>query len=433
MTLSDVEDLHHLSMDLHIDTDTDRFPSFSTTPSCPSLGSSFASYGSSSPVAFGMDRRSSIPNSETSLILSSGTSLHNSDSPMTPFTPDLMEMVMTNGASMSCTTTDLNIHGMFPYNETASEDEDLHWMAQESKQDHAANPMAFKTPQQYSSRPPCQGIFLSPDQSLLAGSPLESSLSRSIFHHRQPSDSLVSEHMTQWRPSLLQTPPRTVVPSATFQPILPSSPAYRIIPSTPLQNRYEDAMTPGFTSTPCSSSPTYSPVDQPIFVKSESNYHTIQPTLVRTMRQSKCKGPNRSSRRSAERKESARSGRPSKSIVSRSGIECPSYIEKNSFACSEDCVDKTGKRKMFKRQEHLKRHQRTCHTGHRPYYCFVPGCTTRPFSRTDNLNSHLRKTHGKNSPAARNRYIATLDPTSGVYDLDYRGPFTDSGWPIRRK
>lgn len=206
MALSDVEDLSHLSIDLHIDTDTDRFQSFSTGPSCPSLGSSFASYASSSPVAFGMDRRSSIPNSEASMILSSGTSLHNSDSPMTPFSPDLMEMVMTNGASMSCTTTDLNIHGMFPYNETASEDEGFHWMAQEPKQDHAAHPMAFKTPQQYSSRPPRQGIFLSPDQSLATECNSESSLSRSIFHHRQPSDNLVSEHMTQWRPSLLQTP-----------------------------------------------------------------------------------------------------------------------------------------------------------------------------------------------------------------------------------
>jgi hypothetical protein len=56
----------------------------------------------------------------------------------------------------------------------------------------------------------------------------------------------------------------------------------------------------------------------------------------------------------------------------------------------------------FKRQEHLRRHERT-HTDERPFSCEVCG---RKFSRTDNLRMH-RKTHMKKT--GRNVYVAGLE------------------------
>jgi hypothetical protein len=431
MALSDMEALNHLGIELRLDTENDRYQSFSTTSACPSLTTSFPSYGAPSPMDVDDDRRPSIPSSEASMLLSSYcTSVHTSLSPMTPLSPDMMDLVLTSGASMACTTTGSGMHGIFQYNDPSFEEGNFQWPALESKPSLSEHASAFNNPDPYSIRQPDHEIFLSPDQSLIAGAALSSSLSRSIFHPHQQSDSRVAEHMTQWHPSIPSTPPRTVAPSATFQPpIIPSSPLYRMAPSTPIHARYADSVTPGVASVYYSSSPIC-PSSKPTGLKCEDDttfHNTIQPTLFRTLKGSRSK--TRSNRRSAEKKEYSRHSRISK-ITSRTGVD---VIGKNLFACNEDCVDKNGKRKKFKRQEHLKRHQRTCHTGYRPHYCWVPGCMTKPFSRTDNLNSHLHKTHGKNSPAARNRYIATLDPKSGVYDVDYRGPFTDSGWPIRSK
>ena len=428
--------MHHLAIELRLDTENNQYQSFSTTSACPSLTTSFPSYGAPSPVHVGDDRRPSIPSSEASMLLSSHcTSIRNSLSPVTPLSPDMMDMVLTSGASMACTTTGSGMHGIFQCNDTSFEEGNFQWPVFESKSRLSGRASAFDTPDPYSIRQTDHEIFLSPEQSLVAGAALSSSLSRSIFHHRRPSDS-VAEHMTQWHPSLPHTPPQTVAPSATFQPpMIPSSPLYRMAPSTPIHARYTDSVTPGVASFPYSSSPIC-PSSESTGIKCEDDTtcHNIQPILVRRLRASKSKISSRSNRRSAEKTDNTRPRRISKPGTSWTGMKYPPYIESNLFACTaEDCVDKNGKRKRFKRQEHLKRHQKTCHTGYRPHYCWVPGCTTKPFSRTDNLNSHLHKTHGKNSPAARNRYIATLDPKSGVYDVDYRGPFTDSGWPIRSK
>jgi uncharacterized Zn-finger protein len=77
---------------------------------------------------------------------------------------------------------------------------------------------------------------------------------------------------------------------------------------------------------------------------------------------------------------------------------CVSEMDK-SYRCSHGAC---GKR--FKRQEHLKRHEKT-HTEERPYECAVPGCH-KAFGRSDNLKAHLR-THCK--VGGRNKYIEGLE------------------------
>ncbi|KAL7266460.1 Zinc finger, C2H2 type [Rhizina undulata] len=64
----------------------------------------------------------------------------------------------------------------------------------------------------------------------------------------------------------------------------------------------------------------------------------------------------------------------------------------------------TGCESRFRRQEHLRRHERT-HTTDRPYACKVEGCHKR-FARSDNLRTHIR-THTKQG--GRNRYVPGLE------------------------
>ena len=114
--------------------------------------------------------------------------------------------------------------------------------------------------------------------------------------------------------------------------------------------------------------------------------------------------------------------------VGKSGIIYDAVTEENKFLCEvEGCVDKEGKQKRFKRQEHLKRHVKTAHLEKKQYKCWVPCCKTDPFSRGDNLITHLN-THRKAS--SRNRYVATLDPHSEFYDPDWRGDIDCNGFPV---
>lgn len=99
----------------------------------------------------------------------------------------------------------------------------------------------------------------------------------------------------------------------------------------------------------------------------------------------------------------------------------PSIIKRTQFRCKE-----LGCEGRFKRQEHLKRHVKI-HSKEKPHVCWVPGCSRR-FSRRDNLKVHCTKTHSKRG--GRNRYVATLDPTSPHYDFNFRGQLTPDGCPI---
>lgn len=72
----------------------------------------------------------------------------------------------------------------------------------------------------------------------------------------------------------------------------------------------------------------------------------------------------------------------------------------------------------FTRPEHLRRHEVSCgaHAGKRDHYCKVPNCTTKPFTRGDNLRDHYW-THlerggrlGKNTKYSFQELKAMLGP-----------------------
>ncbi|KAI9810746.1 MAG: hypothetical protein M1827_006084 [Pycnora praestabilis] len=64
------------------------------------------------------------------------------------------------------------------------------------------------------------------------------------------------------------------------------------------------------------------------------------------------------------------------------------------------CQEVPGCKRRFKRQEHLKRHEKT-HRNDKPYVCPIPKCE-RAFNRQDNLKAH-KTTHKK--PGGRNVYV----------------------------
>ena len=88
--------------------------------------------------------------------------------------------------------------------------------------------------------------------------------------------------------------------------------------------------------------------------------------------------------------------RPSKKPKSVGGLPLIVSSDDKPHQCSIGPCDA-----RFKRQEHLRRHERT-HTAERPYPCDV---CDRKFSRTDNLRMH-RKTHMKKT--GRNIFVEGL-------------------------
>jgi len=244
-------------------------------------------------------------------------------------------------------------------------------------------------------------------------------LSRSIFKESSnPAAMFLSkDELLPWTDTAIQHPPQIIVPSAAFQPVLSSSPEYKHEPSTP----------PLLCAPPSivlSSSPLSMVSTAVVPSQDDVEDFLHERALVIGNRKRHRPNTDRLLGRGRERK------RPT-----GGGINCNAVIARNEFACSySGCIDKnTGKQKRFKRQEHKRRHEKTVHekTKHKAYKCWVPLCETKPFSRTDNLKSHLRNTHGKKSATQRNRYVATLDKHSEFYDPEWIGDLDGEGYPIR--
>lgn len=224
-------------------------------------------------------------------------------------------------------------------------------------------------------------------------------------------------------------PPETVEPSVTFHGMLPSSPGYKLEPSTPARIDVPPAAI--LTSSPL---PILSPPIVPTqHDAGEMSYANVE-RLLRFAGKGGRTHHDRLHRRAYERKGGQTSTRRVKAAPAGSGVDCTPVIEGNPFPCSyPGCIDKgTGKQKRFKRQEHRKRHEKTVHEKHDHdiYKCWVPECH-KPFSRTDNLKSHLRNTHSKKPGVRGNRYVATLDRNSAYYDPDWQGDLDRNGYPVR--
>jgi hypothetical protein len=250
-------------------------------------------------------------------------------------------------------------------------------------------------------------------------------LSRPIFGYEPPlsaEDDMVWPHQS--------SSPQTIAPSAFQNQMLSSSPLPKQEPSTPCRRGIHSSSYFGSSPLTLVSPPILRSQNEPEDLKFEEPEWALL-----TSEMNRRRGIDRLSRRSYDRKRNLGSAyKPKPAKVLDSGINCEVVIAQNEFACSyPGCIDKqTGKQKRFKRQEHKKRHEKTVHekNEHGLFKCWVKGCKTAPFTRTDNLKSHLKNTHGKKSPNQRNRYVATQDKNSIHYNPEWEGELDDEGYPI---
>jgi hypothetical protein len=237
--------------------------------------------------------------------------------------------------------------------------------------------------------------------------------------------STIDTEMLPWDTTALQAPTETIEPGLAFRNTIPSSPDCKNEPSTPIKGQLQSSLF--LSSSPMS---TVSPK----IVLSQHDFNNVSYDLLYSALSDTKKhvlGTERFQRCSYERKRiGGHQSRP-KTSPKKTGYSCEPIIHVNAYPCSvAGCINKEGKPKAFKRQEHKKRHEKTVHNinDEEKVYCWVPKCN-RGFTRADNLNSHLKNTHCRRSGGRGNRYVATLDKNSTFYDPDWRGDIDDNGYP----
>lgn len=396
------------------EADYDEFASFSQSESCPSLFSSFLSIDTRH-LGFDNVRRLSIdPTSPGDYTASSASAT----SPITPLGLMPVNTLFENDGWAKIENQDV-------WNTECTDPAALWLASEEAAMDSIVNSYA-----QHDHILQLQQGYFCPGRPKSA---IDPPLSRAVFQNIvAPQRHQSVDDLLPWMSSSINPYPQTVEPSATFHSVLPSSPL-KYEPITPL--RHNRGSSSFFTSSPQTA--TSSSVLPSQWEMEDSKYNTSPGFELGSEDSTFMQDPQF---QTLSRSTSVNSLTPSpqKSIRGTSGLNCDAIIPQNTYACGvPGCVDKDGRPKRFKRQEHRKRHEKTVH-GHgqqnvHQYRCWVVTGNKicgRDFSRRDNLKSHWKKTHGRKSNNQRNAYVATLDEDSKYYDESWTGPLTADGLPV---
>lgn len=392
-----------------VDSDYDAYASFYHSEPCPSLASSFLSIDTSHSSVENGRRGSHEPAPLEELSVSSASVT----SPITPMGTTPMSMLYST--DIWCNAESHN--GWHSHNV----DSEAFWPAFDDLSTANCLMNGFSNHDQSSQ---FQVGYFCPNRSRSLADP---PLSRAVFHNTlEAQKSLVSGETTSWPPTLVAAQPPTVEPKATFQNTLPSSPTVNPEPITPFRNDHDSSSL--LTSSPLSGGSSSVLASQWDVEDSRFSSDIDTPEIDKTSAATRVL---RSSQISATISEDESQHR---AVFAKSGVNCEAIIPQNMFPCTfSGCVDKNGRQKRFKRQEHRKRHERTVHGKQEDFPCWVVTggkICGRSFTRRDNLKSHWIKTHGRKSNNQRNSYVATLDATSKYYDADWRGRLTAEGLPI---
>ena len=410
-----------------LDADFERGSPLSFSADCPSLSSSFFSTDLSIADCHGLRRPSMASCSSSASPDVFFTPSARTTSPITPVMGD-PSMDISSTRYMKPVAYLSNCHPIFHLQDDEQDAQSCVWMNNTSSLDS----LSLLTGMPGTLMADAGHSLYNPDNhglSIVAANP---ALTKSIFGNSSSPTSMPAadhDHLLPWNSSHVQAPAETIEPSVTFQPILPSSPGYKLEPSTPLHAHIPPSAI--LSSSPLSMvSPAMVPSQRDV---EEMPYDSLEQALRLGETKRHRTYPDRLHRRGYERKHLSGTSSKPKPASNKSGINCDAVIAQNEFACSyPGCIDKnTGKQKRFKRQEHKKRHEKTVHekSHHSAYKCWVPECN-RPFSRTDNLKSHLRNTHSKRPGVRGNRYVATLDKNSDYYDPEWVGELDKHGYPV---